>query len=389
MSWLERYVAYTAEADTPPLFDWWTGVAVVSGMLGRRVWAKVAPDHDKLAWLVHPNMYIVLFGEAGTGKSLAIKFAKDLMREVGGIALAPDTTSRAAFQEDLYNYQGQLLVFTGEFAQFLHGTSTGKAKADSDWIVFLCRLFDLEMQLSYRTKKDGLVTVPEPFVTILGGITPKILSEVLPPTSVGAGIASRTLIIAVDENVRTFEPNVHLKDMIRPELLKGLISMQTMQGEMAFTGDATETYRNWKNAFLAGLERMSEVDARVMEYVVRVAMICAASNGRMNITDADVKHAVKNVEEILPGTRSAFSRTYDNKLAWIIDDITERVTKTGPKTRAWFMKFYRHYATLAQLEATLKHACAAEQITTKGGKIWPFVGLAKSAKKEATDGTET
>ncbi len=361
-NWLQTYMEYTAEAETPPRFDWWAGLSVLSAAVGRRVWAQVAPNHDPNAWLVHPNLYLFLVGTSGCGKSDAIKYARAIVTAHEDIPLAPDGTTRAAFIDCLEENAGQMFVLDPEIATFLYGSSMGKAKADPDWIVFLCKLYDLLPEHEYRTRSGGKVVIPEPYVTICGGITLETLTEVLPATTIGAGFASRTLLVVEDEYTRELDPNTRLNTAKRNKLVYHLERIHKFHGVVTFEVAATTTYTEWKDRFLAARAHRDEISVRIPSQVVRVAMLVALGNLSMTVCAAHVAEAIRRVEDVLPGTRRVFARTQANKHAWIMDELEDRIQRNGPMLRAKFMYDFRFFGTESQLSAVLKHAQSAHRL---------------------------
>lgn len=368
-NWLDTYLEYTARAETPPRYDWWAGLAVLSATVGRRVWAKVTPLHDRNAWLVHPNLYLLLVGDSGSGKTDAIGFAADLVRAHEGIPLAPDATTRAGFEDCLVENEGHVFVLDPEIATFLYGSSMGKARADPDWIVFLCKLFDLLPELVQRTRGAGRIVIPEPYVTICGGITLETLTEVLPATTIGAGFASRTLLVVEDESMREFNPDVHLDLAKRNKLLYNLERIHKFAGEIAFEPAASTVYITWKDIFIAEHKRRSKLDARTPSLIVRVAMLIALGNLSLVVRAEHVQEAIRRVEDVLPGTRRVFARTQANKHAWIMDELEDRVRRHGALERASFMYDFRFFGTESQLSAVLKHAQSAERLMVQNGSV--------------------
>jgi hypothetical protein len=76
---IESFLALTEGAVSPRSFRLWSAVALVGGSLGRRVSARTGKGH------VYPNLYTLLVGPPGAGKSIieAVKELWQTTREPG------------------------------------------------------------------------------------------------------------------------------------------------------------------------------------------------------------------------------------------------------------------------------------------------------------------
>ncbi|MFI5422740.1 MAG: hypothetical protein ACHQWH_02215, partial [Nitrososphaerales archaeon] len=64
-------------------------MSVIAGALQRRVYLKWG-----LGQIIYPNLYVVLIGPSGrTRKGVALGIAKDILRQISGISIAPESSS--------------------------------------------------------------------------------------------------------------------------------------------------------------------------------------------------------------------------------------------------------------------------------------------------------
>src|SRR5690349_22204716 len=82
---LESYLQYVRNTESPKLLHIWAALSAVSACLGRRCWF----ESGKPVW---PNQYVVFSGLPGGRKSSAIDFAVDLLKQVTSIRFSPDDT---------------------------------------------------------------------------------------------------------------------------------------------------------------------------------------------------------------------------------------------------------------------------------------------------------
>ena len=88
-NWLDSYLEYTENSESPISYHTWAGLSVVAGALQRRVYLKWG-----LGQVIYPNLYIVLIGPSGrTRKGVALGIAKDFLKQVPGVAVVPESSS--------------------------------------------------------------------------------------------------------------------------------------------------------------------------------------------------------------------------------------------------------------------------------------------------------
>ena len=76
-SWLDVYLKYVDNTESPTSYHVWTALSCIAGALQRKCYIKWGLE------TVYPNMYVVLVGSAGrTRKSLAINIGQDVFKEL-------------------------------------------------------------------------------------------------------------------------------------------------------------------------------------------------------------------------------------------------------------------------------------------------------------------
>lgn len=70
----QKWLSYTETLSSPDNYIQWAWLFLISAALQRRVW--VGPDHLRR----YPNMYVILVGEPGLGKSIVIKPVTNILK---------------------------------------------------------------------------------------------------------------------------------------------------------------------------------------------------------------------------------------------------------------------------------------------------------------------
>src|SRR2546421_4508695 len=98
MSLIRDYCYYNSGNECPPSYHIWSCLAAYSTILSRRVWI------DRGYFQVFPNLYVVLVGDAGSGKNTAKHIAtkKLIMDQFPDVPISASVTSR----EDVCKFMG-------------------------------------------------------------------------------------------------------------------------------------------------------------------------------------------------------------------------------------------------------------------------------------------
>src|SRR5215207_10197519 len=90
-NWIDSFIEYTSDHQSPLIFRKWAAISAVAGALEQRVW--VNPFGPKP---VYPNMYIVLVGPPGVGKTVLTNEVEALWNDVPELHVAPHSLSKAS-----------------------------------------------------------------------------------------------------------------------------------------------------------------------------------------------------------------------------------------------------------------------------------------------------
>ena len=76
MSYLGDYIHYASGTECPEDYLYWSGLSILGHVMGNKVWITHG-DHFRF----HPNLYICLVGDAGSGKNTALGLPIEIMLE--------------------------------------------------------------------------------------------------------------------------------------------------------------------------------------------------------------------------------------------------------------------------------------------------------------------
>lgn len=314
-NWIQAYLAFTNEAESPEIFHRWVALSGIAGALRRSVWFNMG--YFKL----YPNLYIVLVSPPGRcKKSTAMRMGKGPLMQVPAVKFGVDSTSRERLIVDLSaslaDGQSSMTSHSSEFATML--TTSGM-----DMVVFLTDIYDSPEEWTHRTKSGGTSKILSPCFNFMAGTTPDWISRAMPLDTVGIGLTSRILFVYSDEP-RIRDPFPELSDdqkALRELLIADLIDISTIQGEYTLSPTAKEYYRQWHKG-----ERVSETthaEPRLSGYherkpmhLLKVAMALTASMGNTREIQEETLHdALSFLKEIETPMARVFSSVGKNPLA--------------------------------------------------------------------------
>lgn len=313
-SWIESFLEFTKDRPSPKIFRKWTALSGIAAAAEQRVF--MAMNGQSL----YPNMYALLVGGPGVGKTIAIV---DLMRIIRSanealpndrkMFLAPNDVSKASLIDaigeakrriadltgihDFLEYNS-LYIMASEFTAFL-------TEYAGDFVTFLTRSWDVEYFEEHKRTGGRKLIIPRPMLNMLGGTTPSALGSLLPEGAWDQGFAARTLMIYSGEELIT-DPFAELADPTTQPLYADLVSdfskMMYTQGQFRFAPEALEAFRKWH----LGGRKPVPTHPKLMHYnprrSVHLAKLCMifslARSGELLITTDDLGNALDSMMEI-------------------------------------------------------------------------------------------
>lgn len=393
--WLESYLEYTDNSESPISYHTWCGLSVIAGALQRKIYLKWG-----LGQVIYPNLYVVLIGPSGrTRKGVAIGIAKEFLKSVPGLTVVPESSSgrqamilamkRAAknFQDPvdgIIKFHCSVTAFSEELSVFLGQGDIAYLSNLTDW-------YDSKDDWEYETVGRGKDSLQGLCLNLCGGTAPDWIQSMIPQEALGGGFTSRVIFI-VEEHKRKLVPEYILTpeaQELGEKLSRDLERISQLAGEVTFDAEARELYKSWYITETDKLDRgfPAVQDRRFAGYCERRAthlrklmLICSASRGDdLIITAKDFERAhnlMKAAEVNMPKTFGGLGKA---RFSDETETIMNFIKDMGATTRKVLLgRFFRDIDpfTLSQIEQTLLQMRVIKMEITPGGgdRMYTWIG---------------
>lgn len=302
-NFLRTFAKLSERTEIPGIFSVWSGLAVLSCILGRRVWI------DMGVYTIYPNLYICLVASSGKcRKSTSISIAEKLLHQ---IEPNPNLISQKITPEALI--EALKVIQTNDAKVFLRESCVGFVIAD-ELATFLNRrtfeaglstvlipLYDCKPHFSYHTRGRGKEILTNSCLGMLSGTTIDKLKEAVPKESVGEGLTSRIIFVycASVANPVAITQRTKEQGETEVELIKFLQKAYLLEGKIELSKEAWELYENNYNQFytkspLYNLPTLAGYASRRHVHLMKLAILFAVSNRlSLVIEESDLESADK------------------------------------------------------------------------------------------------
>ncbi|WCD44284.1 putative primase [Polaromonas phage Tiera] len=278
-------------SEAPANYHRWACASMLGALMGRQVSFPFGSGR------LYPNQFVMLMGPPATKKGTAIGIAKKLMEGANYARFAPDRTSKEAFvksmkqfdtmEEDLevltFDAPSESYITSGEFVDFI-------GQGDIGFLMLLTNLWD-NLDVYEHTKITGKsITVTKPTVSLLSGSTAHTFMLAFPPDAMGTGTLSRFILVDGDDSGRRVAWPEPLDPLQKEQLIDHMQAIKNeLRGDIGITKEAkilgAEIYTG---RVPVNDERFAHYMGRRHIHLIKLAMLMAVSEYRMEITETDI-----------------------------------------------------------------------------------------------------
>lgn len=298
MGFLQDYLEYSTGNECPDMFHLWSAYVAISTCVSRKVWL---PFEDTALF---PNVYVMLVGDAGNGKSWAMSKCKRVLAEAGithlsgsletppgmwrymsgNAAADPPVQSPVKFvakwPDGALRDCHPMTIVANEFVNFISLDEKG-------WINALNDIYDEDVY-RYRTKNMGEDILVGPYIVLLGALTTEVSSDLQKARIISTGLARRTIFQYGERQWTNPHPKPSFNDVQKAararcvEFLKKL-NAATVAGAFDWPEDVDSWWTAWYIPHLAAVPtrnpNIKSWYASKSSQVLKLAMLTSLSEG--------------------------------------------------------------------------------------------------------------
>lgn len=326
--WISSFMAMTSCITSPEIFRKWTAIYTLSAAMERKVWVRTSSG------VLYPNLYIVLTGPPGVGKTEAIWRGRESLEKLGTHHLAPASVSKASLIDALNKASrsivrpketpavsvfNSLQVVSNELGVLL-------PSYDNEFMNALQDLYDCKGYSETRRSRELAIEIKNSQLSILAGCTPSYLHAIMPEGAWDQGFISRTLLIYSGERVlrplfEFAEDNPEEAKVIQKELKE----RSAAYGKVSFTAEGAARMEAWHSS---GGEpkpehpKLYHYTSRRTVHALKLSMIASLSEGTdLIITEDHVSRAIDWLIEAELYMEDIFKEMGSNSHGELLQDI--------------------------------------------------------------------
>lgn len=347
MDWIDHFLEYTAEINSPEIFRLWAAIGAVSGALERRVWI---PGRNGMQ--LYPNMYILLVGPPASGKTQAIVPVKALWQATKELFISPDSMTRASMLDELEKASRQIIHSKGLLDYHSINIATDEIGTllpahDLEVLSVINKLYDCpSLYQETRRHLKKLTDIIRPHMMILAGSQPGFMSSILPDEAWSMGFTGRLqMIYSGDQRISDVlvddidEDYVERDNRRFQDLLAPIKAMCKLYGRTVWSAEATREFKLWSREGCPprpSHTKLEHYTGRRALTAAKLTIISAvARSGGLEIDPWDVeraRHWLLFAETLMPDIFRAMKNKSDGQVMEELHfALWEMYIKTGNK----------------------------------------------------------
>lgn len=294
---IEAFIEHTSNLESAPIFRQWAAITSISAILEQKVYLQTSAP-------LYPNLYVLLVGHPGVGKTRTIHAATSFLREIEDFHLSPTSMSSASLVDALMEAKrsiirmpeppleyNSMLIATDELSAFM-------AEYDKKIIGNLTTFYDVVVPFGDRKRGGDIkIKIKHPQLSILAGTQPAFLMKFLPEDAWDGGFMSRTIMIFSDERLISDDVFANRTRGLPEEMVHDLKIINTLCGGFEVTADYKNAINNWRKLGqppVPSHPKLVHYCSRRLAHLFKLSMVsCVDRSNTLLLTKDDFNRATR------------------------------------------------------------------------------------------------
>lgn len=373
-NYLKDYLHFSGGNECPEPYRMWSALSLLASVLGRKVWTY----HGRFQIL--PSLYVILVGDAGSGKSTAKNQAKNIFtHQFPNYLISASFQSHQDVIDQLCNAQPRLweekdsdgkvvkinsytsfFIVSNEFASLLATDKIGMVN-------FLVDIYDEnEFSTGFKGQRhsnpEQKQRLDNPYVNLLACAVPKWFMSNLKLDLFDGGLGRRLIIVYDSRTEVVPEPMMPIGGIeAQARVIEHLKQCEAFQGELHRTLGA----RNWWNKWYRET-KTAQIDDPILQQfyqtkpvqVLKVAMLLSMSETPFTslITEDHLAMAAQLITNLEPNVVKLTSGIGRNELAGVGAQVVDFVHRMGGASSIiQLRRYFNRYVNTPEFREILQH----------------------------------
>lgn len=299
MSFLRTFVDYLcSRTDAPPDYHLLAGLVTESAAMGSNVWM------DGRGRFIYPNLWGVIIGPSGSGKSVPLDMSKRILEKAGlGERIASDSFSIEAMLDE-FKLEPSRILYSQEFSATMGMLNRDYNQGATQFLTEIYDVPDVYRRRLRRSKdQDGMIELQKPCLSILAATAPDWFAEQFKLSALRSGFLVRFLYCPREKRGKYVEDPGPFDEAIDAQLADHLRQIGELRGRADFSQCAS-ALNQWERRNREALSDcpsdFAGMRSRAGVLVKKLAVLFHVSQNPTNlrVNEQDVGHAIKYVERI-------------------------------------------------------------------------------------------
>jgi hypothetical protein len=308
MNFINAYLSYTDELESPGSFFLWSAYAAVSATLRDNCYLNLGSMN------LYPNIYVVLLADSAEhrkGQGLAI--THQILSGVGNTKLIRGRSSIQAILDDMagtnQSTNKSLGALKGGSCIIVAEELAAAIVEDPSAVRILTDIYDFREEYTVNLKSTGKIHIKNNCVTMLAASNETYLKDVYNQGAIYGGLLGRTFLVKPNEfraanSLLRVDPVKYDK---KP-LIASLTDIAKLKGKFLLHEEAIQVYETWysnlRESYRLKKDRTGVI-GRIHTGVLKLAMILAVGTKTcLEITKEDMQEAIEQCTTLIPNYES-------------------------------------------------------------------------------------